>query len=49
MSNKSSEQVDVSFFIYALLSVKFSGLKMCECKRNYNYEVWNDIDDNIDE
>ena len=26
--------------IYALLSVKFSGLKMCECKKNDKYEVW---------
>ena len=23
--------------IYALLSVKFSGLKMCECKKNDKY------------
>ena len=26
--------------IYALLRVKFSGLKMCECKRNDKYQVW---------
>ena len=25
--------------IYTLLSVKFSGLKMCECKKNDKYEV----------
>ena len=25
--------------IYALLSVKFSGLKMCECKKNDKYQV----------
>ena len=26
--------------IYALLSVKFSGLKMCQCKKKDKYEVW---------
>ena len=26
--------------IHALLSVKFSGQKMCECKKIYKYEVW---------
>ena len=26
--------------IYALLSVKFPGLKMCGCKKNDKYEVW---------
>ena len=26
--------------IYALLRVKFSSLKMCECKKNYKYQVW---------
>ena len=26
--------------IYALLSVKFSGLKICECKKNDKYQVW---------
>ena len=25
--------------IYALLSVKFSGLKMCECEKSDKYEV----------
>ena len=26
--------------IYALLSVKFSGLEICECKKNDKYQVW---------
>ena len=26
--------------IFALLIVKFSGLKMCECKKNDKYQVW---------
>ena len=26
--------------IYALLSVKILGLKMCECKRKDKYQVW---------
>ena len=26
--------------IHTLLSVKFPGLKMCWCKKNYKYEVW---------
>ena len=26
--------------IYALLRVKFTGLKMCECKKNDKYQVW---------
>ena len=29
--------------IYALLSVKFSGLNMCECKKSDKYEVWDGI------
>jgi len=29
--------------IYALLSVKFSGLKMCGCKKSDKYEVWTHI------
>ena len=30
--------------IYALLSEKFPGLKMCECKKNDKYQVCNQVD-----